>query len=126
MWDFKVNYLSYASLGKFELGYETGLAMTIGDEGYIEPIAYLRYGFYGSFRAGDFTFRTELAGFVVLAGAAGDEDTGIEPSTNSIAVGVRYGRGSIRPSLFYMRCLTEKLRYNVKDVVGFQLQFLLK
>lgn len=126
MWDFRVNYLTYASLGKFELGYEMGLAMSIGDEGYIEPIAYLPYGFYGAFRAGDFTFRTELAGFLVLAGAAGDEDTSIEPSTNSIAVGVRYGRGSIRPSIFYMRCLTKELRHAVKDALGFQLQFLLK
>lgn len=125
MWDFKVNYLSYASLGKFELGYEIGLAMAIGDEGYIEPIAYLPYGFYGAFRTGDFTFRAELAGFLVLAGAAGDEDTSIEPFTNSIAVGVRYGRGFIRPSVFYMTCLTKELRHSVKDAVGFQLQFLL-
>ncbi|MDQ1353255.1 MAG: hypothetical protein QG657_3561 [Acidobacteriota bacterium] len=125
MWDFRVNYLSYASLKKFELGYEMGLAMSIGDEGYIEPIAYLRYGFYGAFRTGDFTFRTELAGFIVLAGAAGDEDTSIEPFTNSIAVGVRYGRGAIRPSIFYTRCLTNKLRYAVKDALGFQLQFVL-
>jgi len=123
---FTVNYLTYASLGKFELGYEMGPAMIMGDEGYMEPMAYLRYGFYGSFRAGDFTFRTELAGFLVLAGAAGDEDNpNIEPFTNSIAVGVRYGRGSIRPSIFYMRCLTEEMRHDVKDVLGFQLQFLL-
>lgn len=125
MWDFRVNHLSYASLRKFEFGYEMGLAMTIGDEGYIEPIAYLPYGFYGAFRTGDFTFRTELAGFVVLAGAAGDEDTSIESSTNSIAVGVRYGRGAIRPSIFYMRCLTKEISHDEKDVLGFQLQFLL-
>lgn len=125
MWAFTANYLSYAKLGKFELGYEMGPGMAIGDEGYIEPILYLHYGFYGAFRTGDFTFRAELAGFLVVAGAASDEDTSIESNSNSIAIGVRYGRGVIRPAIFYMRSLNKIVRHDVKDVLGFQLQFLL-
>jgi hypothetical protein len=124
MWAFTVNELFYASLGKFELGYEMGPTILLGGEGYMEPMAHLHYGFFGSFRTGDFTFRTELAGFLVIFN--NEENTNIESSTNNIAVGVRYGRGSIRPSIFYMRCLNEEMRNRVKDVLGFQLQFLWK
>jgi hypothetical protein len=119
-----INYLTYASLGKFDFGCEMGPAIIMGDEGYMESMAYFHYGFFGSFRTGDFTFRTELAGFVVIASV--DENSNIESFTNNIAVGVRYGRGSIRPSIYYMRCLNEEMRYRVKDVLGFQLQFLFK
>ena len=119
------NYHSYLRLGKFDIGYEVGPATFFETEnsGYMDPVLYIHYGLFGMFRAGIVTFRAELAGFEILAG---EKNSNIDIFTNNIALGVRFGRGSIRPSIFYMRNLREKRREDVKDVIGFQLQFLLK
>jgi hypothetical protein len=119
------NYHSYLRLGKFDIGYEGGPATFFETEnsGYMDPILYLHYGFFGMYRAGILTFRVELAGFEILAG---EKTSNVDIFTNNIALGVRFGRGSIRPSIFYMRNLREKRRSDVKDVIGFQLQYVFK
>lgn len=119
------NYHSYLRLGKFDIGYEVGPAtfFETKNAGYMDPILYIHYGLFGMFRAGVVTFRAELAGFEILAG---EKTSNVDIFTNNIAFGIRFGRGSIRPSIFYMRNLKEKRRRDVIDVLGFQLQFLLK
>ncbi|MCI0470363.1 MAG: hypothetical protein L0Y73_01750 [Candidatus Aminicenantes bacterium] len=119
------NYHSYLSLGKFDIGYEVGPAtfFETGESGYMDPVLYIHYGLYGMYRAGIVTIRTELAGFEILAG---EKTSSVDNFPSNIALGVRFGRGSIRPSLFYMRNLKEERREEVKDVLGFQLQFVFK
>lgn len=119
------NMASYHTTGPFRFGYEAGPAMVFETEnaGYMEPFLYIHYGIFGSFRAAFVTLRAELAGFLVVAGER--EGLNMSPDTKTVAVGAHFGRGRIRPGLFYKKCLTERNRRRVNDVLGFQIQFLL-
>ncbi|MCP5106530.1 MAG: hypothetical protein GY950_24310 [bacterium] len=118
------NIASYLAMGRFRIGWQAGLASFVSaDNGYMDPILYIHYGFFGSYRFSFVTLRAELAGFTVIAGEK--DHLNMSPNTNSVAVGANFGKGRIRPGIFYKRCLVEKYRREVKDVLGFQIQFLL-
>jgi len=119
------NIASYRVLGHFRIGWEAGPAMLFETEnaGYMDPILYFHYGVFGSIRTAYVTFRVELAGFMVVAGEK--DHLNMSPDTNTAAVGAHFGRGRFRPGVFYKKCLVAKNRREVKDVLGFQIQFLL-
>lgn len=119
------NIASYRVLGHFRFGWEAGPAILFETEnaGYIDPFLYLHYGVFGSFQTAYVTLRAELAGFMIVAGDK--EHLNMSPDTNTVAVGAHFNRGRFRPGVFYKKCLVAKNRREVKDVLGFQIQFLL-
>lgn len=118
------NIASYLVMGRFRFGWQAGLASFVSaDRGYMDPLLYLHYGGFGSFRLDFVTLRVELAGFMILAGER--DHLNMADSTNTVAFGAHFGRGRIRPGIFYKKCLTEENRREVKDVLGFQIQMIL-
>ncbi|UCH98170.1 MAG: transporter [Candidatus Aminicenantes bacterium] len=105
------------------LGLEIGPKLAIPTKNGGDAELYAHYGLSGGYRTGGIAFKAELAGIAVITEEV--DDFG-DRFIHSLAFGLQWVRGSIRPGIFYKIYLKEEMKDIVSGVLGIKLDVLLK
>jgi len=84
---------------------------------------YLHYGLSAGIRVQQFVLKAEWAGIGILKKKVDDSGDRL---THSIAFGINWNRGLMRPGIFYKIYLNKEFRDLVSGVIGFKLQIVVR